>query len=209
MADMMTNQERLEIVEQKLDDLLEIVRPKEAKAEADPNQMLMDEIVAISNEMDLLIDEVKSVRKDVQIAIKQPFEVAEELSEADKKFNTRRNIFVLGGLVVTGALSLTFWLYFLPLFAVTIGVFFSFGMLALLLAKDEFVLPGNTIKRIAQNAIAAAIFILAFVVIISTGIQVGNSLISDRSQSEEYRQPTATERQAESRTEPSIGESEE
>lgn len=206
---MTTIDERLTGLEENIAEILEHIRPKEVKTEADPNQILMDEIVAISNEMDLLIDEVKSVRKDVQIAIEQPFEASEELSEADKKFNTRRNIFVIGGLAVTGALSLTFWLYFLPLFAVAIGVFFSFGMLALVLAYDEFVLPGNTIKRIAQNAIASAIFILALVVIISTGIQVGNSLISDRSQSEEYRQPTATERQAETRTEPSIGDSEE
>ncbi|MCO5250702.1 MAG: hypothetical protein M9949_04685 [Candidatus Kapabacteria bacterium] len=193
----MTYDERLTQVESKVDEVLAIVRPKEAKTEPDPNQMIMDELGGISNEVDMLIDKVESVRKDVQTAIEQPFELTEELTEADKKFNKRRNIYVITSLLVTGGMTLIFWLNFLPLFSIAVGLFLSSGILALLLVKDEFVLPGNTIKRIAQNAIASAIFILGFVILIGIGIWVGNSLITDRSQSEEYKAPTATERTVE------------
>jgi Mg2+/citrate symporter len=210
----MTYDERFTQIEGKVDELLEIVKPKETKTEADPNQMLMDEIVAISNEMDLLIDEVKSVRQDVQIALEQPFELTEEVSEADEKFNKRRNIFVLASLLVTGALSLIFWFNFLPLFAICFGVFFGFGFQALVLVFDEFTLQGNSLKRISKNAIACAIYLLIAAFSIWNGIQVGTSLISDRSPVEEYRPPTTIERQhtetrTEPQSEPNIGESEE
>jgi len=193
----MTYDERFEQIEGKVDELLKIVRPQEETAEPDSSKMILDELGGISNEVDMLIDEIKSVRKDVQTALEQPFEPTEGLSEADEKFNIRRNIFALGGLVATGALSLAFWFYFLPMFAVAVGLFFAFGMLALALAYDEYILPGNTIKRIAQNAIAAAIILSALIYIIGTGIQVGNSLITNRSGSEEYKAPTFRERTVE------------
>lgn len=161
---LITNEERLQRVEQKLEEVLSAVKPKE----------------------------------DLEV---------EEVNQTDSRFNARRNIFILASLIITGGLSLAFWFFYLPLFAITFGVFFSFGLQAIVLAHDEFTLPGNTLKRMSKNAVAIAIYLFVVAYTISVGVSIGNSLITERSRSEEYKAPTANSQRQSDRIQ--FGDSEE
>jgi hypothetical protein len=108
-------------------------------------------------------------------------------------FERRRLIFVVVGMLASAIYSYVMWAWFLPLFSVSFGFFLAFGMLGFAILFDEYILPGSTFLRISKNAIASSITILAFVIIIVSGAQIGNSLITDPYQSEEHRQTVNTE----------------
>lgn len=119
--------------------------------------------------------------------------IEETVDQSDIKFDKRRILFVVVGMIVSALYTYLMFVWFLPLFSISFGFFLAFGMLAFVILFDAYILPGNTLKRISNNAIASSIAILAFVIIIVSGAQIGNSLITDPYKSEEHSQTVNTQ----------------
>lgn len=111
--------------------------------------------------------------------------ISDTLQETDSKFIKRRIIFVLAGMVSFMALTYLFFMYFLPLFNIAFGLMLAFICITLVILFDEYILPGDTIGKIASSPIASAILILAFAIIIIGGSQIGSGLITNRATAEE------------------------
>jgi hypothetical protein len=175
----MTNEERLINLESKVDRIIEAISPQ-ATQESDANA----EILA----------EIRKLRNEQKMTTALSFDEQDEFTDEDITFNKRRNIFMALALVVSCGFTVAMWLFYLPLFTLAFILFLIFGLQAVILVLDEYNLPGNTIKRISKNAVASAIFILAVTLVVSTGAQIGNSLITERSRGEEYRPPAIEQR---------------
>jgi len=115
----------------------------------------------------------------------------ESKSESERRFYRRCWNFTGISLLCFACLTTITYKWFIQLFAISFSFFFVFAGLALMLLLDEFILPGNTIKRISTNAIASAILWLSFALIISIGFIIGNTIISDPFRGEESNQSKA------------------
>ena len=116
-----------------------------------------------------------------------------------EKFAARRQIFALVGLFLSALQAYLMFIFFLPLFSVSFGIFLTFGMLGMILLFNKYVIPGHTILRISNNAIASAIFILCIALVIIFGAQIGNSVITDpygNGEDMHNRQPVVSEQAA-------------
>lgn len=129
-----------------------------------------------------------------------------EVDERCDDITKTRLLFVTIGLIASALYTYLMFLWYLPLFSISFGFFIAFGMLAFVLLFDAYILPGNTLRRISNNAIASAITILAFVIIVVSGAQIGNSLITNPYSSEEYRQPQTREIIVPISSSPAIGD---
>jgi hypothetical protein len=106
-------------------------------------------------------------------------------SEDDKKFIKRRLLATAISVALTGGLAvLTYW-KMIESFGLMFGLFFGMGFLALIVFADEYILPGNTLKRISENAIASSILLGVFALAIISGNQLGNSFITTDTYQEE------------------------
>jgi hypothetical protein len=121
---------------------------------------------------------------------KEKEEVIEDIgkSESEKRFYRRCWSFTGFCLVGFACLTALTYKYFIQMFAINFSFFFVFAGLALMILLDEFILPGNTIKKVSQNAIASSILWLSFSIIICIGFLIGNTIISDPFRGEESNQ---------------------
>lgn len=109
----------------------------------------------------------------------------DEESPVNFSFNNRRNKFLGIVLLLTAGTSILSFLWFLPLVGIMIGVFLGFGIIALGVLADEYVIPGNSIQKIGQSGVASAILIGVFAISIGIGVYVGNTLITAREPAED------------------------
>lgn len=105
-------------------------------------------------------------------------ECKQEIIE-DPKYTKRMYRAVSIGLIVTGILTITTFNVLLPVFSIMLGLFLDFLGVSIMLFLDEFILPGYTIGRISQNAIASSIILFGFIALFGLGIYVGNSYVSN------------------------------
>jgi len=176
---MRTNTEILESLEGKIEDLVAILKP-DAKSES--NEVL-DELKNLNNK-------IEQLDRGMSLYEKQKDFVNNDDELADTIYDKKRKIFVMAGLLITAITSIVAYMNFLPLFSTIFGYFIAMGGLAFVLVFDYYVLPGNTIKRISNNAIASALVIFSFVILVIAGSAIGNSLITNRERSEEYTAPS-------------------
>ena len=135
----------------------------------------------------------------LKLANPAPDTSAEPNDTAYHKFAARRQIFALVGLFLSALQAYLMFIFFLPLFSVSFGIFLTFGMLGMILLFNKYVIPGHTILRISNNAIASAIFILCIALVIIFGAQIGNSVITDpygNGEDMHNRQPVISEQAA-------------
>lgn len=118
--------------------------------------------------------------------------IEEPAQDTDSKFVKRRLTFVVAGTLLFMFTTYLMYLNFLPLFNISFGLMLAFICMFLVIAFDEFILPGDTIGKISQSAIASSIVILSFAVIIIGGAQIGSGLITSRTQGEEPTQERVT-----------------
>ena len=76
-------------------------------------------------------------------------------------------------------------------FSASIGLLLSFIVTDIaVMIIDKFVLPGNTIKRISQNANATATFLFGFFIVFIVGTAIGYSVITHNEPTEERTAPS-------------------
>lgn len=177
---MKTTYEMFEVLQKQMSELIGYLKPNTDDKDKD----LHAKLDAILNNQ----KEKPKIRFDDTKVEVEEYDEYDKLN--DRQFENRRNWFALVLAVVTAVLSWVAWLNFLSMFPTIFGFFFTAGGLLFVLAFDEYVLPGNTIKRISKNGIAAAIVILVFAILYVGGVSVGNSLITNRERDEEYSAPT-------------------
>ncbi len=182
---MMTTSERLERLESQFDMLAERISPKQE--EINPNKDIIEKL-----------NEFKSDILDYVSINRSGGECKEDLKEDDNpKFERNMWNYAIGGFLISAiitALTYKFILFFFPL---AFSLFFAFSLISLGLLHDHFLLPGNTIRRIASNAIASSIFWLAFTIASVAGFAIGNSIISDPFGGEESHRNASVERHIE------------
>lgn len=182
-----------------LAEILSCLKPAEKENQADYSKQFEE----ISDKFDMLFEKSAHAFKEVKDKISpilnnlsssrhQENDAEDDIeTEKDKLFAKRRWYFVFSGTVVLSIALVTAFYQFLGLFGLIFGFLLAFMTLGLLLAFDEYVLPGNTIKRISKNGIASSIAFLGFIIIIIGGTSIGNSLITNRDRGEEVTTPTS------------------
>ena len=83
------------------------------------------------------------------------------------------------GLVLSITATVITYKYYLPLFAVSFGFFYSFIVIFLLLLTDKFFVPGDSYGKIKESPVAIAIFLFALLISFNQGFQTGSQIISD------------------------------
>ena len=161
---MKTTSERLDSLEDKMDRVIKYLNPD--KEETNSNGELLSKFEEFKQEVRVLIDSTKGL-------------CLLDIEEEDKNFYRNMwNYALIGfsGSAVLTILTYKFSLFFFPL---AFSLFFAFSLIGLGLLHDKYLLPGNTIRRIASNAIASSIFWLAFTIASVAGFSIGNTIISD------------------------------
>jgi hypothetical protein len=198
--------ERIDKMENKLDAIYNHINPDadiKKKSDNQKFQELSNKITAQTQIQNEKFDEIKDLVSNIKISgggnnsdlddlsKYDPFD-EDNATEKDKKYDKRRWYFVGIGTGISALMTIVSYQFYLSLFSINFGVFFAFLMLVLLLIIDEYFLPGDTFKRISTNAIACSITIVAIIILIGIGINVGNSLVTARSSSEENTKPATS-----------------
>lgn len=166
MGELLTTNERISKLEQKIDDLRDAINPVEVK----PDDAIMRKLEQLTDKIDKLAVNNAQLVNDY---------IPEDVLADSGTLHRDSWIYAVVGFSATAILtSLTykFAIFFFPL---SFSLFFAFSIVLLGLMHDWFLLPGETIRRISSNAIAAAIFWLALTVASVAGFAIGNSIISD------------------------------
>lgn len=133
-------------------------------------------------------EKLKSIAEELNDIFKM-INKSENQTGGNNNYSRRRNYFIMIGSAISALITWMMFKFYLPMFSISFGFFLSFIMMGFVVLFDEFILPGNTIERISKNALASAISILSFTLIVVFGAQIGNSLISDPIPAEEHHQP--------------------
>lgn len=185
----MTMQEDLQAINEKLDELKAALTPPEPEQE--PENPLTIECRKAREAMIASVGQYEALCQKIlatveSIAAREPATEApatadfvDEEEPADHRvFANKRWLFVSAGMASSALLSALMYKWCLPLFSTAFGVTFVFVMISLALIIDRYYWPGNTIRRIASNAVSASIGFLAVCGILVAGISIGNSLIT-------------------------------
>jgi len=163
---MKTTNERIIELEKKIDDVLKAVSPQEDVA---------DNSINISKQLNDFKDDLLDMLNS-----KVNNECISDLEEDNSgKFVRNMWNYAVGGFLISAILTALTYKFILFFFPLAFSLFFVFSLVGLSLLHDKFLLPGNTIKRISNNAIASSIFWLAFTIASVAGFSIGNSIISD------------------------------
>lgn len=166
-----TTNERLTSLEEKVDSVLKLLNPESDEQNA--NKELFEKIDEFKFEMKKYVEDLKKSH-------------GENLDD-DESPNFDKNIwyFVSSSFTISIILSAIAYKVSLPMFPFAFALLFTFGMLLLVLLQDKFLLAGNTLRRIAQNALSASIFLFMCAVITVAGFFIGTSFVSDPFRGEE------------------------
>ncbi len=97
----------------------------------------------------------------------------------DAKFTKQRYSATYIGLSFAVILAILSFKFLLPVFPICYGLVFVFIGMAFFNFADRFMLIGNSLGRIAKNAVASSIISVAFIGLFGFGLSVGNSYVSD------------------------------
>ena len=191
-----------------LSELTELVKTlvpdKTEKAINPDTQLLLDAIKENNNDTklsnDIFIktvisqnDRIEQLAKLINSKECKPTESIETFEETDedKKFNRKRDIILLSSTIVSAILSYITVGKMPWAFSASIGLLLSFIVTDIaVMIIDKFVLPGNTIKRISQNANATATFLFGFFIVFIVGTAIGYSVITHNEPAEEHTAPS-------------------
>ena len=176
-----TTNERLDAFESKLDKALAILTPEQATK---------PENAELFAKLDELSKQIASV-KTGNASVSSEFDIEEENSP---KFERNMWNYAALGFLASAILTAITYKLILFFFPLAFSLFFAFSLIGLGLLHDKYILPGNTIRRIASNAISASIFWLAFTIASVAGFSIGNTIISDPFGGEEGSAKQANER---------------
>lgn len=168
-----TTNERIEGLEEKMDKILSIINPETAIDDA--NKPISDKIDNFLKEVRGYIDRLKpQSEKEVELD-----------DEDTPKFERNMWTYAVTGFSASAFATVITYNFIMFFFPLAFSLFFSFGLIVLGLLNDKYLLPGNTLRRIARNAISASIFWLAFTLSSVAGFFFGTSIISDPFRGEE------------------------
>lgn len=188
MNEILTTNERLTKIEvginDKLDKALAFLNP--AKAEKAENAELFEKF-------DLFKEEIRNILTGLGTTNTTAKATEDEFPE-DTQFTKKAWSFVSIGFIASSVATLLSYKLALFLFSFCFSFVFGFAALAFGLAADYFLIPGNSIGRMAKNAIAIAIFWAVFTGSIVVGFSIGNSIISDPFGGEERSSKQVQER---------------
>lgn len=160
-----TTNERLTLLEEKVDKVLRLLNPEGAESR---------EQKELFEKFDLLKVELEKCLQGMRGGINCDDEPYDE-----GKFNRNKWVYAGFGFSLSALATVVTYKAALFFFPLAFSLFFAFSLILLGLLHDQYLLPGNTIKRIAQNAVSASIFWLAFTIASVAGFAIGNSIISD------------------------------
>lgn len=175
-----TTNERLTLLEEKVDRVLRLLNPE--MAESNEHRELFEKF-----------DQLKAEIERYLQGLRQEFNLGNDDYD-EVKFNRNMWLYAVSGFGLSALATVITYKVSLFFFPLTFSLFFAFSLVLLGLLHDKFLLPGNTIKRIAQNAVSAAIFWLAFTIASVAGFAIGNSIISDPFGGEERSAKASQER---------------
>jgi len=168
MSELLTTNERISKLEQKIDDLRNAINPVEVK----PDDAIMQELEQLADKIDKLAVNKSQLNGD--------YIPEDVLADSD---NLYRNawIYVGVGFSVSAILTAITYnvasaIFFFPL---AFSLFFTYSMMLLGLAHDWYFIPGNTLRRIASNAISASMLWLVLTFLTVAGFAIGTTIISD------------------------------
>jgi len=159
-----TTNERIAQLEEKVDKVLRLLNP-----ETEPdNRELFEKFDALKEEIKAYLDNLR-----------HNYNLEGEDVPDDEKFNRNMWYYAAAGFSFAALATVVTYKVALFFFPLSFSLFFAYSLILLGLLHDKFLLPGNTIKRIASNAVSASIFWLAFTIASVAGFAIGNSIISD------------------------------
>jgi hypothetical protein len=108
-----------------------------------------------------------------------PANIDEDDTPADATFQKRMWKAVMAMLLISALGAILSFKYLLPALPHTMGLFTVFVGVGLWLLLDEYIFIGNSLKKVAKNAIAVSICVLALAVMYWCGITFGNSYLAN------------------------------
>jgi hypothetical protein len=163
---MLTTSERMTSLEEKMDKVLKLLNPE--REEPASNQELLAKFEIFQEEMNRYLSDLKPTS-----------DATADIEAEPESFYRNMWLYGASGFVFSAILTAFTFKFATELFSLAFSLFFAFSIVCLGLLHDKYLLPGNTIRRIASNAISASIFWLAFTIASVAGFSIGNSIISD------------------------------
>ena len=165
MSEILTTNEKVSKLEEKIDKVLSVLNPE--KKVNEENSELVDKF-------DLFRAEMKEY-----VAGLKPTSEKEYQDEYSTSFDKRMWGYAGIGFIASALLTVVTYKFILFFFPLAFSLFFAYSLIVLGLLHDKYLLPGNTIRRIANDSLSASIFWLAFTIASVAGFAIGNSIISD------------------------------
>lgn len=187
-----TTNERLTLLEEKVDRVLRLLNPE--AAESREQKELFEKFDLLKAELERYL---QGLRKELNCS-------DEQYDEA--RFHRTTWVYAVSGFSLSALFTVVTYKVALFFFPLAFSLFFAFSLVLLGLLHDKYLLPGNTIKRIAQNAVSASIFWVALTIASVAGFAIGNSIVSDPFGGEERGAKASSERYIEAPTPRSSGD---
>lgn len=180
----------------KLDEILKAVKPETGEPEMEITQKIDNmhaEMLSKFDDMESDIDDILMHQRNLRIEIGEEkyarIEAAQKAmlkqepcnceTPEDFKFTSRMYKFLAVSLPATAVLTVLSFSYIISAFPIVFGLFMTLLGGAIWAMFDEFFFPGNSLKRISQDAKAIGLAVIAIAMFFGIGVSVANTYLSN------------------------------
>lgn len=173
----------------KLDEILKAVKPETGEPEMEITQKIdnmhaellgrIDEVAADVDNMQFHVRNLRiEIGEEKYARLNQGNTVVFDAPE-DIKFTSRMYKFLGVSLPATAVLTVLSFSYIISAFPIVFGLFMTLLGGAIWAMFDEFFFPGNSLKRISQDAKAIGLAVIAIAMFFGIGVSVANTYLSN------------------------------
>ena len=173
----------------KLDEILKAVKPEAGEPEMEITQKIdnmhaellgrIDEVAADVDNMQFHVRNLRiEIGEEKYARLNQGNAVVFDAPE-DRKFTSRMYKFLVVSLPATAVLTVLSFNYIISAFPIVFGLFMTLLGGAIWAMFDEFFFPGNSLKRISQDAKAIGLAVIAIAMFFGIGVSVANTYLSN------------------------------
>lgn len=173
-----TTNERLDNLEGKLDKIINQLSPTSAEPQGDNADVLAKIDDLRKDVLDSMLN-TEDITKLLSLFNANPAKIDKFDEKESPNFERNMWYYAIIGFTASAVLTMITYKFALFFFPLAFSLFFAFSIVGLGLMHDKYLLPGNSIGRIANEATSASIFWLAFTLASVSGFAIGNSIISD------------------------------